>query len=335
MGSIQKLLGRWETLLLAMVIATVAVGASTSPGFLSQANFSAASASYTEIALIALPLTLIVIMGDIDLSVGSTVAMASVVLGQLTLHDVSLAISIPTVLLVGALAGGLNAVLVVALKLPSLVVTLGTLTLFAGLARVILSQGGVSQFPSFITDFGSGYVPGTLLPWSVVLVAVLVGPFAVVLHFSRIGRAVFAIGGNAETARFSGIRTSAIRASLFVVCGVIASLAGLMMTARLSTASPDNGSTLVLNVLAAVLLGGVSVFGGRGNLVGVLLAIALLATVQNTLNWHDVDSNAQQVAIGGLLILSVLATDGIAKLRTYLQGLPDSDRFLRRTSHPS
>jgi rhamnose transport system permease protein len=315
----KSLVMRWEAFLLLLVVVTVVVGATTSPAFLTAANFSAASAGYTEIALIALPLMMIVIMGDIDLSVGSIVAMSSTVFGQLTLHDVPLGVSIVAVLLVGALAGALNALLVVGLKLPSLVVTLGTLTLYAGLARVILSQGGVSQFPDFVTSFGMGYIPRTLIPWSVVLVAVLVVPCAVILHKSRIGRSVYAIGGNAEAARFSGIRTHVVRAGLFIVSGLVASLAGLMLTARLSAASPDNGSSLVLNVLAAVLLGGVSVFGGKGNLAGVLLAIALLGTVQNTLNLHDVDSNAQQVVIGGLLICSVLATDGSARLRSFIQ----------------
>jgi rhamnose transport system permease protein len=320
----KSLLMRWETILLVLVVATIAVGTSTSPAFLTPANFSAASASYTEIALIALPLTMIVIMGDIDLSVGSTVALASTTMGQLTLHDVPLGVSLPLVVLIGALAGALNALLVVVLDLPSLVVTLGTLTLYAGLARVILSEGGVSQFPAFMANFGNSYVPRTLLPWSVVVVALAIVPFVIGLHFSRIGRSVFAIGGNAEAARFSGIRTNAIRAWLFVLSGAVAAVAGLMLTARLSTASPDNGSTIVLNVLAAVLLGGVSVFGGKGNLVGVLLAITLLGVMQNTLNLHDVDSNAQQVAIGGLLIFSVLATDGSAKLRGYLQSRPSS-----------
>jgi rhamnose transport system permease protein len=317
-------LGRWESFLAALVVLTFLIGSAASSAFATSANLSAAAASYTEIALIALPMTLIIIMGDIDLSVGSVVALASTVFGRLTLGGFPLVLRLLIVLGLGVVAGGVNAVLVVGLRLPSLVVTLGTLTLYAGLARVTLSAGGVADFPPFVGNFGSGYIPGTLLPWAVVIVLVAVVPFAVILHGSRLGRQVFSIGGNAQAALYSGVRTERIRFASFVMSGVVGALAGLMLTARLNTASPDNGATLVLTVLAAVLLGGVSVFGGKGTLAGVLLAIVLLAAVQNILSLRDVNSNAQQVAIGGLLIFSVLATDGYARVRAWLQNRPEA-----------
>jgi rhamnose transport system permease protein len=318
--------GRWESFLLVLVVVTFLLGSASSSAFATSANLSAAAASYTEVALIALPMTLIIIMGDIDLSVGSVVALASTALGRMTMEGFPIGLSVVLVVLLGAIAGAVNAVLVVVLRLPSLVVTLGTLTLYAGLARVTLSAGGVAQFPSFVSNFGSGYLPGTLVPWALLVVVVAVIPFAVVLHSSHLGRQVFSIGGNAEAARYSGVRTERIRFVLFVISGCVAALAGLMLTARLNTASPDNGTTLVLTVLAAVLLGGVSVFGGKGTLAGVVLAIVLLAAVQNSLSLRDVNSNTQQIAIGGLLIFSVLATDGFSRLRAWLQDRAETGR---------
>lgn len=315
-----RALQRWEVVLLLLLILAVAAGAYAVPGFGTAENASAATASLMEVAIIALPSAMIIIMGDIDLSVGSVVALSSALFGRFVQDGMPLATCVILVLLSGALAGAINALLIVRLGLPSLVVTLGTLILFAGLAQAVLDGTQVSRFPSVVTDFGYGYIPETLVPWPLPIFMLLLVASVIVLHVSELGRQIYAIGSNSVAARFSGVRTGMIRAGLFITSGTVASLAGMLLTARLGSARADNGSTILLAVLATVLLGGVSVFGGKGNLAGVVLALLLLATLQNIMGLKNVPSNVQQVAVGVLLIFSVLATDGLGRLKQSLSG---------------
>jgi rhamnose transport system permease protein len=226
-----------------------------------------------EKAIMALGLTLIIIAGEIDLSVASVLGLSSAILGELVDKGAPLSVAIVAALIAGALCGLFNGLLVARVGLPSLVVTLGTLALFRGLAFVVLGDRAVSEFPKFLTDFGFNTVPGTLIPWPAVVFAVLaVGAFFL-LHRSWIGRQLYAIGNNAEASRFSGVEVDRIKIGLFVLSGTLAALAGVVFTARFASARPDNALGFELDVITAVLLGGVSIFGGRGTLIGVVLAL--------------------------------------------------------------
>ena len=174
----------------------------------------------------AMPMTLIIVAGEIDLSVESMAGLASAILGFLWAAGVPLWIGIPVVLVVGALGGLLNGLLVARGGLPSLVVTLGTLALFRGLALIVLGPRGVSDFPAAFTELGFGHVPGTLIPWPFVIFLGLALVLGIVLHRTWIGRQVYAIGKNTGAARFSGVRVTRVRVSLFVLSGLIAALAG-------------------------------------------------------------------------------------------------------------
>lgn len=307
MKRLTSLLITWEALLVVVLLIGLVIGSVLSPYFLTGFNLEyALPSSIMEIAIMALPMTLIIIVGEIDLSVASVLGLASVVLGLLWESGHPMWLAIGVALLVGLVAGGFNGLLVTRLGLPSLVVTIGTLALFRGLAYVVLGDQAVSDFPTTFTNLGFGTIPGTEFPWSGLIFAILVVISAVALHLSRLGRQLYAMGNNKEAARFSGINVGRVKLVLFILSGLIAALAGVIFTARFSSARPDNAVGFELTVVTVVLLGGVNIFGGRGSLLGVVLAIFIVGVLQDTLSLLNVSGDIQSLAIGLLLILSVL-----------------------------
>jgi rhamnose transport system permease protein len=306
---------QWEALLVLMLVATVLIGSSLTEAFLTGQNLSLASADLVEKAIMALGLTLVIVAGEIDLSVASVLGLSSAIVGATIDAGVPLGPAIALALVAGALCGLFNGLLVAKLGLPSLVVTLGTLALFRGLAFVVLGDRAVSEFPLGFTDFGFANVPGTLIPWTVVVFAALAVVTFVVLHGSWIGRDVYAIGNNEQAARFSGVEVDRIKIGLFVASGTLAALAGVVFTARFASARPDNALGFELDVVTAVLLGGVSIFGGRGSLVGVVLALFLIGALRNVLSLEDVAAEKQSIVIGALLIVSVVGTNALRGLQ--------------------
>jgi len=288
------------------LIGLIIVGNALSPFFLTAGNFSNLIAALMEVAIMALPMAMIIILGEIDLSVEAMAGLASALLGFLWAAGVPLSVGIPVVLVVGILGGLLNGLLIARGGLPSLVVTLGTLALFRGLALIVLGPRGVSDFPPEFTEFGFGHVPGTLIPWPFVVFVVLAVVLAIVLHRTWIGRQVYAIGRNTGAARFSGVRVTRVKVSLFAFTGLIAALAGIILTARLSSARADAGEGMTLTVVTVVLLGGVNIFGGSGTIPGVVLAVLVVAVMQNALRLANVSVEVQSIALGLLLILSVV-----------------------------
>ena len=301
-----RLLARWEILLAVALLGLMALGVSLSPVFLTPGNFGNLIAALMEVAIMAMPMTLIIIAGEIDLSVESMAGLSSAILGFLWAAGVPLWIGIPVVLVVGALGGLMNGLLIARGGLPSLVVTLGTLALFRGLALIVLGPQGVSDFPPEFTTLGFGHVPGTDIPWPFVVFLTIALILGIVLHRSWVGRQIYAIGKNASAARFSGVRVAKIKISLFVLSGLIAALAGVILTSRLSSARADAGQGMTLTVVTVVLLGGVNIFGGSGTIPGVVLAVLAVAVMQNALRLAHVSVEVQSIALGMLLILSVV-----------------------------
>ncbi len=301
-----RVFARWETVLIIALLALIVIGNSLSPFFLTAGNFSNLIAALMEVAIMALAMTLIIVAGEIDLSVESMAGLASATLGFLWAAGVPLTIAIPVVLVVGALGGLMNGLLVARGGLPSLVVTLGTLALFRGLALIILGPRGISDFPAAFTELGFGRVPGTLIPWPFVIFLGLALILGVVLHRTWVGRHIYSIGKNTGAARYSGVRVTRVRVSLFVLAGVVAAIAGIILTSRLSSARADAASGMTLTVVTVVLLGGVNIFGGSGTIPGVVLAVLTVAVMQNALRLASVSVEVQSIALGSLLILSVV-----------------------------
>jgi len=314
-----RALARWEVLLTVILLVLVWLGARLSPVFLSAQNFANLTVAEMEIAIIAIPMTLIIIAGEIDLSVESMAGLSSAVLGFLWAAGVPLAVGIPAVLAVGVLGGLLNGILVTRAGLPSLVVTLGTLALFRGLASVVLGPRAISNFPPAFTALGFGNVPGTPVPWPLVVFALLAGVVALGLHRTWLGRQVFAVGKNQAAARYSGVPVVRLKTALFMLSGVLSALAGVILTSRLSSARSDAGTGMTLAVVTAVLLGGVNIFGGSGTIPGVVLAVFTLAVLQNALRLADVSTELQSISVGLLLIVSVVVPNLARQLARALQ----------------
>lgn len=296
---------RWETGLAIAVVAIVIFGALTSPQFLTSGNFFNLSVSSGEIAIMTLPMTLIIISGEIDLSVASMLGMSSALLGLLwSKHWPMLAIFVAVAVL-GVVAGLINGLLVTRVGLPSLAVTIGTLALYRGIALILLGANTVSNFPARYTNIGINPVPHTNIPYSIAIFIVLAVIFGVVLHATPTGRSVYAMGASPEAALFAGIRVKRIKLMLYVVSGLICAMAGVLYTFRLSTAVQNNGLGLELSVVAIVLLGGVSIFGGKGSIVGVVLAVIVFAGLQNALLLTNFNQEATGIVTGALLLISV------------------------------
>jgi rhamnose transport system permease protein len=299
-------LGRWEVALVGFVIATLLFGSAESHYFLSGANFFDFGLNIGPIALMALPLTFIVMTGEIDLSVASTLGLACSLLGYLFEHGWPLPLAIVVVLLMGVVTGTFNGILVTRLGLPSLAVTIGTLTLYRGIAEIILGSSSVTNFPKFYDKVGTSPIPGTEFTWTLGLFAVLAVVFGVVLHATPLGRSIFAIGLNKDTAFFSGIRVKRIKLLLYTLSGVICAGAGILWTFQYASSRYDAGLGLELDVVTVVLFGGVSIFGGRGTMIGVVMAVCVIGGIQSALTLINVSAQAQEVVTGCLLIISVV-----------------------------
>jgi ribose/xylose/arabinose/galactoside ABC-type transport system permease subunit len=315
---------RWDVIVTALLIVVFVGGALGTPDFATGDNLSFALDDLSEIALIALPMTLLVVAAEVDLSVASVLGMSSALFGALWDAGWAIETIVPLLLVVGVVTGLVNGLLVTRLGLPSLAVTIGTLTLYRGLAYVVLGTRAVAEFPQNYADLATGTIPGTPIPYPFALFVVLAIVTAVVLHATGLGRALFAIGAQEEAAFFAGIRVKRIKLGLFVVSGVVSAFAGAIYTLRYGSARADNGLGLELAVIAAVLLGGVDFDGGRGTLGGVVAGVLLIGLLRNLLMLRDVATEIQSIVTGLLLIVSVLTPKIVAGVRE-----------ARRHPHPS
>lgn len=307
---------RWDAAVGALLVAAFLVGTGTTPGFSDAANLSAALDDTAEIALLALPMTLLVVAGQVDLSIASMLGLSSALAGALWDAGWAFETLVPLCLLAGLAGGLLNGWLVTRVGLPSLAVTIGTLTLYRGLASVVLGDKAVADFPDSYARWArsSETVPGTFVPYPLALFALLAVLAAVVLHCTGFGRAVFAVGAQEDAAHYAGVRVERLKLVLFAVSGLVASFAGIVYTLRYGSARADNGLGLELTVVAAVLLGGVDFDGGKGTLGGAVAGVLLIGVLRNLLTLNDVSYEIQVIVTGALLIISVLTPRAVSVL---------------------
>jgi rhamnose transport system permease protein len=314
----------WDTAIIIAVLLSIAVASATVTGFASPRNTGFLLIDLIPILLLALPMTLIILTGEIDLSVASVAGFVSCVFGSLWGAGLPLELIIPLCIVLGAVSGAVNGILVSVLGLPSLAVTIGTLALYRGLAFVVLGDQAVTSFPRAVASGLQAKIGASGIPVWIIPVIILATIFGVVLHFTGFGRSLFAIGYSEEAARFAGIRVAQTKFWLFIISGAVAALVGIWWTLRYGSARGDNATGLELSVIAAVLLGGVSIFGGKGSLPGVIAGVALLGILRNALQLARVPEDTLSMLTGGLLILAVVAPNAIAWSRT----------LSRRTSSP-
>jgi rhamnose transport system permease protein len=306
---------RWESALVVVLIATLLYGSSVSPYFLNATNFFYVGLNMGEIAIMALPLTLIIITGEIDLSVASMLGLSGTMMGYLFSNGWSIWAAMAVALAVGGAGGALNGLLVAKVGLPSIAVTIGTLTLFRGISEILLAPRTITGFPASLTTIGVAPIHGTQIAYSTAIFLVLAVLAGIVLHATPLGRALVAIGLQREAAHFAGIRVSRIKFWLFVLSGVMCSFAGILFTLKNASVSYDAGTGLELNVVAIVLFGGVSIFGGRGTIVGVVLSVAIVGCLQQALTQKNVQPEVQNIILGVLLLISVIIPNGGEAIR--------------------
>ena len=258
-----------------------------------------------EKIIVALMMTLIIINGEIDLSVASVMGLAACVMAWLFQMGVALPWALAAALAAGALAGLFNGFWVAYVGLPSLAVTLAGLIGYRGVARILVEDRAIGGYPRWFDDLGQQPLLGPLT-LSIIIFLILFAVIAVVLHGSALGRLTYVMGNSLQAARYSGVRTKRVKLILFVASGVIAALAGLLYAARLGSVRGDMAQGFELDIITIVLLGGVSIFGGSGNLVGVGLSIFVILNLRNGMGLANITGNTQTSVIGALLILSVL-----------------------------
>ena len=296
----------WEILLLAVLVAIVAMNIARSPFYLGVGNIVNLFQLSIEKIIVALMLTLIIVNAEIDLSVASIMGLAAAVMAWLFQLGVPLPLAILAAMVSGALAGLNNGFWIAYLGLPSLAVTLAGLIGYRGIARILLEDRAVGNYPEWFNALGQQPLLGPLT-LSIIIFLVLFVVIAVVLHRSALGRLVYVMGNSLETARYSGVRVQPVKLFLFVASGVVAGLAGLLYAARLGSVRGDIAQGFELDIITMVLLGGVSIFGGSGNLIGVGLSILVILNLRNGMGLANITGNTQTSVIGALLILSVLA----------------------------
>lgn len=298
-------LKRWEGLLLILLIVTIIYNSVQSPFYLGVSNQINIFQLFIEKIIVAVIMAMVIINGEIDLSVASIMGLSAAVLAYLYDQGVAMQWAILAGLLAGVLAGAFNGFWIARVGLPSLVVTLAGLITYRGLTRVLLEDGSIGGFPEWFEALGQDPFIGPF-PLALILFFVLFALGVVVLHFSGNGRTIYVIGNNKEVARYSGVKVERVKMALFIASGAIAALAGILLAARLGSVRGNTAEGFELDIITMVLLGGVSIFGGSGTLIGVGLAILLILNLRNGMSLANITGNTQTGVVGLLLILSVL-----------------------------
>lgn len=305
----------WDKGIILVLVLLILFGGMNNELFLTGDNINFIIGDVSEIMLIAFPMALLIIVKEIDLSVASILTLSSAVTGVAWQSTGSLWAAIIAGLIAGSLCGLVNGLLVTRLGLSSLAVTIGTLALYRGLCFVLLGDTPIADFPMEFTDLGYMPIPGTFLPWVVIPMVIAAIAFWYVLHFTRFGRWLFAVGMGDEAAVFSGIPLQRVKLGLFVLTGFMSGFAGLAYTVRFASASPDGALGYELLVIAAVLFGGVAIAGGVGTIWGVIAAVLIWGFSRSYLQLAGWDANALVIVSGLLLLLSVTVPRLLSALR--------------------
>ena len=304
----RRLMLRQETVLALMLLVALIGLATQTREFLTADNLLNQGRLMTEVGLMALPMTLVMITGGIDLSVGSTLGLCAILTG-FAWHDLGLPLwsTILVALAVGTLAGWFNGFVITRTRMPPLIMTIGTLALYRGLAEGVSRGHSVRGYPEWFFVLGQGALLGVPTQLWILLVAMVAT--GVVLARTTFGRSLYAIGHNETAARFSGIAVDRIKMIVYAYSGFMAGLAGYVFVSRVSTTRSDMGIGLELDVIAAVVLGGTSIFGGVGSIGGTALGLVLIQLLKDGLSLTGVKGDATIMVVGTVLILSVLFTN--------------------------
>jgi rhamnose transport system permease protein len=298
-------LAQWELTLVVLTLAAAAWSAYLSPYYLSLNQIAYSTRHFVYPGILALGLAVIVILGEIDISLASTLAFGAVIFSKFSAFGLPIWMAVPAVVVLCILLGILNGLLVAKLGLPSLAVTLGTMGAYRGLAFIIGSETGYTSFDSSYTFVGSVKLFGAL-PVSFVLFLVIAIGVGFLMHRTTFGRRCYAVGNNKDAAWIAGVDVDRLKIQAYALAGALAGLAALVWIGQYGSARGDNADGSILFVVTAVVLGGIDINGGRGSILGVVLALFLLGTIRNGMGLANIAGPTQTVVLGALLVLGVL-----------------------------
>jgi rhamnose transport system permease protein len=300
-----RALRSWEALLVLVFILIFTANSFASPYFLNVWNLSDATFNFTEKAMIAFAMAMLIIAGEIDLSVASIIALASTAMGLVMSAGYGVPVIVVTGIAVGLICGAINGVLVAGMNLPSIVVTIGTMSLFRGVSFIILGDQAFTGYPKEFAFFGQGYV-FWVISFELFLFAITAVIFYILLHRTNFGRAVFVIGNNPVGALFSGVRVARVRFILFLLTGLMSGIAAVCLTSRLGSTRPSIATGMELEIITMVVLGGVNILGGSGSILGVVLAAFIMGMVTFGIGLLNVPGIVMSIFLG-LLLIAVIA----------------------------
>jgi rhamnose transport system permease protein len=295
----------WETLLLVVAFMVFVFNSFASPHFLDAWTLSDMTFNFTEKALIALPMALLIIAGEIDLSVAAILALSSTLMGFAMQFGFGTPALVCVGIIIGLACGAFNGLLVTGLNLPSIVVTIGTMSLFRGLAFIILGDQVYKNYPDSFAYFGQGYVTW-VISFELVLFILFAVVFGFLLHFTTFGRKLYFIGRNPVSAQFSGVNVKRMKFTLFCLTGVMSGLASVLLTSRLGSTRPSIAQGFELEAITMVVLGGVAITGGAGSILGVVLAALIMGLVTFGFGLLNVPGIVMSIFVG-LLLIAVIA----------------------------
>lgn len=295
---------QWEWLLVLLIFAVFVMNANLSEYFLDYGNLRDATMGFLDKAFIVLPMVLVILMGDIDISVASIVALSSVIMADLYTHGLPMEWAMLVCLLVGTVCGWINGILIVKFKeLSAVIITLATMIIYRGIAYILLEDQAAGKFPSWFKFLGWEYVGG--IPFILIVFAVFAICFWYLLHWTTFGRRVYAIGNNPTAARFSGVKVDRIKIIIFTLAGFMSAVTALFLTSRMGSTRPNIATGYELEVIAMVVLGGISTSGGKGRMIGAILAVFLIGFLRYGLGLVNVSAQSILIILGLLLIVSV------------------------------
>lgn len=298
-----------EYVTVALFVLALVISASLSEFFADTRFVLESSSFFIEVGLIALVLTFVVVAGEIDLSVAAMLALSACVFGEAYQITNSIGLSSVAAILSGAVMGLANGLLVVWLKLPSLIVTIGTMTLFRGIAQILVGDHSIGNFPNWFVGIDWRTVGIVPIPVIVFFIAAIAA--GLVLSRTGFGRQVYLIGANPSAARYAGLRVGTVKLILFTASGVMSALAGIMMASRLGVVRYDLATGSELQAVLIVMLGGTYIFGGRGTILGTAVALWLLVVLQTGMSVANISIDYQLSVLGLLLIVAIIGSNAI------------------------
>ncbi len=304
-GLLDRLRSR-EALLLLLLGLTVLINSLLSPYFLDIYNLADSTQNFSEKGIIVLSMALVIIGQEIDISVASIIALSGVLMGAAASFGCGTGTVVLVGLASGTLAGALNGLLVTRLDLPSIIVTIGTMSLYRGIAFIILGDRAYTSFPDGFQAIGQAYFFDDLVPSQFIVFVMLAAGVWYFLHHTVYGRRLFAIGNNPTGAKYSGIRVDNYRLGLLTLNGFMSGLAAIMLVSRIATARPNMAPGWELEIITMTILGGVSIFGGMGKMPGVILAVLLIGMVQFGMQLNNIPGVIMSIFTGALLVVSLV-----------------------------